>query len=164
MSKTIGEMEIDNSQDWQKKHLKSIFYTYKKSRNFERNYPLLEKFYFKSYSLSEFLLSQLFLWTAEFKAMPLILKASDLDVTGQKSELIANICRRLGATTYLSGIKGKDYLDMKYFEGINVEYQEEREEAKNTRHSDKEQCTLHLTADEDREREEGEVNMRNTNK
>jgi len=51
-----------------------------------------------------------------------LIRASDLNVTGSKSELLANICKEVGATKYISGPSGKDYLEMKYFEGIDVEF------------------------------------------
>ena len=51
-----------------------------------------------------------------------LVKASTLSATGTKSELLANICKELGATKYISGPTGKDYLEMKYFEGIEVEF------------------------------------------
>ena len=54
--------------------------------------------------------------------MPHLVKASTLSATGTKSELLANICKELDATKYISGPYGKDYLEMKYFEGIDVEF------------------------------------------
>jgi len=50
------------------------------------------------------------------------IRASDLNVHGSKSELLANICKELGATKYISGPSGEDYLEMKYFDGIEVEF------------------------------------------
>jgi len=51
-----------------------------------------------------------------------IVFASQLKVSGDKSELLANICKNLGATTYISGPSGKEYLDLKHFDNINVEF------------------------------------------
>lgn len=51
-----------------------------------------------------------------------IVYASELNVTGSKSELLANLVKSLDGTTYLSGPSGKDYLDTKYFNGIDIEY------------------------------------------
>ena len=50
---------------------------------------------------------------------------SELDVTGKSSEHLLNICKKLGATKYLSGPGGRDYLNEKIFEQnkIKVEYQ-----------------------------------------
>ena len=46
--------------------------------------------------------------------------SSDLYVDGSKSELLFNLCKKVGATTYLSGQGGLDYLDMEVFSGIKV--------------------------------------------
>ena len=48
--------------------------------------------------------------------------ASTLSVKGDKSELLANICKTTNATTYLSGPSGKDYLDTHFFDNIKIEY------------------------------------------
>jgi len=49
-----------------------------------------------------------------------------MNVTGKGSDLILDLCRNLGAKRYLSGISGKDYLNLDDFkkEGIRVEFQE----------------------------------------
>lgn len=48
--------------------------------------------------------------------------ASDLNVPGSKSELLSNLIREVGGTTYVSGPSGKDYLDLSYFNEIDVEF------------------------------------------
>ena len=53
---------------------------------------------------------------------PYIVYASDLNVSGAKSELLANLCKKLNATTYVSGPSGRDYLDKSYFNDIKIEY------------------------------------------
>ena len=49
-----------------------------------------------------------------------------MGVPGAKSELVLNLCRATGATTYLSGKLGRDYLDEGTFAaaGIAVSYQD----------------------------------------
>ena len=50
---------------------------------------------------------------------------SELDVSGQPTERLVKVCKKLGADTYISGIGGKTYLDEKLFEKnkIILEYQ-----------------------------------------
>lgn len=52
--------------------------------------------------------------------------ASELNVSGSKSELLANLVKKASVngkgTTYLSGPSGKDYLETKYFGGIDIKY------------------------------------------
>lgn len=51
-----------------------------------------------------------------------IVFSSSLAAQGSKSELLANILREVGAKKYVSGPSGRDYLDMTYFEGIEIEF------------------------------------------
>ncbi len=51
-----------------------------------------------------------------------IVFASDLKATGKKSELLANICKELNATEYISGPSGRDYLNIDLFENIKVSF------------------------------------------
>jgi hypothetical protein len=52
-----------------------------------------------------------------------IVRASDLPVTGARSDLVLGICQHLGATRYLSGKTGATYLDAGVFgrAGIEIE-------------------------------------------
>lgn len=52
--------------------------------------------------------------------------ASDLNVEGSKSELLANLVRAVGADHYISGPSGRDYLDMNFFNNIEVSFFEPR--------------------------------------
>ena len=46
--------------------------------------------------------------------------ASELNVSGSKSELLFNLCKEVNATTYLSGQGGLNYLDTSLFKDIDV--------------------------------------------
>ena len=46
---------------------------------------------------------------------PEYVRSSKLNVDGLKSTLILDICKEVGATVYIAGPSGKDYLDMKSF-------------------------------------------------
>jgi WbqC-like protein family len=53
-------------------------------------------------------------------------RASELSVSGARSELLLSICQSVGADRYLSGISGREYLDVARFEaaGVSVEFHE----------------------------------------
>lgn len=55
-----------------------------------------------------------------------IILASTLGVSGEKGDLIFNICKTIGTLRYVSGISGRDYLDLGKFyrQGIEVVIQE----------------------------------------
>jgi hypothetical protein len=53
-------------------------------------------------------------------------KASDLNVSGNKTDLLISICEAVGADTYLSGQGAKGYLEEEKFrsKGLDLRYQE----------------------------------------
>ncbi|MCX6183264.1 MAG: WbqC family protein [Bacteroidetes bacterium] len=121
----IAELEIDPAQKWAKKHLSSIQQAYSKAPYFKEIFPSLEAIYAKPFThlnevlkeMNNFLLSYLEINTK-------VLYSSEMKAEGAKSELVLNLCKEVGATTYLSGPFGRDYLDLPSFEqaGIKVEY------------------------------------------
>ena len=52
--------------------------------------------------------------------IPLV-RSSALGARTTKSQLVADLCREVGATHYLCGPGARDYLDMRCFEGLKVE-------------------------------------------
>jgi hypothetical protein len=60
-----------------------------------------------------------------FKLEVETIQASAMGVAGNKSALLVQLCRALGATTYLSGPSGVDYLEEALFHaaGIDVIYE-----------------------------------------
>ena len=125
-SKVINDVFIDNSQNWKSKHLKSIFYNYKKSPFFDELYPKLEILYKEEYNLfSELAYNHLLFWLDELKISTKVVKSSELYIDSKKSDLILDICKFFKADKYISGALGKDYLDEDKFNKSNIliEYQ-----------------------------------------
>ena len=52
-----------------------------------------------------------------------IIRASELAVQGAKTDLLIDICHKVGATKYISGRSGRDYLNLSKFD-IPVEFQD----------------------------------------
>lgn len=61
-----------------------------------------------------------------FGLFPTVLRSSDMGIDSTSSQRILDICRQTGATTYVSGVSGLDYLDLASFAdaGISIEHQE----------------------------------------
>jgi hypothetical protein len=49
------------------------------------------------------------------------LKSSQLKSTGRSSDLILNLCKEVGASRYISGSGGRQYLDLATFEAEGIE-------------------------------------------
>lgn len=129
---TLRETEIDYSQNWKAKHLKSIHANYKKAPYFDERYPLLEALYQPDHRLlADLCYEHLLFWLEQLGIEKTIVRSRDLPITSKKSQLILDICRHFGADGYLSGALGKDYLDEEAFSGagVKIEYQDYRHPA-----------------------------------
>ncbi len=49
-----------------------------------------------------------------------LIRASSLRVEGTRSELLASVCQQLGASQYLSGPSGRNYLDLRQFANRDI--------------------------------------------
>lgn len=126
-STTLNDLKIDESQRWQSKHLSTLRMSYSNAPLFGEIYPRLEPFYQRPwFRLSDLCWEMLLEFNKILGINTPIVRASEMPaVEGKKSDLILNLCRAVGATQYLSGSQGKDYLDMGSFlaAGIDVEFQ-----------------------------------------
>lgn len=124
---TIREVRIRNEDPWRRKHCQSLWQHYHSAPFFEKYFSGLQPLYDDSWDLvAEFNIA-IIRWVADaFGLSRQFVRSSELGATGKKSELLANICRELGATVYLSGISGRDYLEELHFAntGIAVHYQD----------------------------------------
>jgi hypothetical protein len=122
---TLMDLEIDNCKDWKSKHLRSIAQNYRKAPYFHGRFERLTQTYnFEDRLLTELCFRQLEFWLEQLQIPTRILRASKMNANGRKSELICNLCSEVGATTYLSGPLGRNYLDEDQFSvaGITVRY------------------------------------------
>lgn len=127
MSKRLLDVEIDSRRDWRKKHRRSIEMNYRRAANFERNIPKLETLYGgDEHLLADLCFNHLQFWLRELEIDTRVVRASTLHVEGRKSDLVLQLCKHLGATTYLSGPRGRDYLAQNDFaaSGVDVVFYE----------------------------------------
>ena len=116
-----SEIEINNSIDWQKKHLRSISLNYKKSPYFENYIPFFEDVYSRKWKFLGELNEYMLKWFLDELGIKVnFLNANDFKFQGEKSSLILNMCKELNASTYIFGTLGKDYANVHEFEKNNV--------------------------------------------
>lgn len=124
----INELKIDSTQFFHKKHYNAFLYNYKSSKYWGLHENFLNNIYIESPTndFLEIALKTLFYTLEQLEIKAKVISASELNPTGQKSELILDICKKVGATRYLSGTGAKDYMDDLLFkrENIDVSYQE----------------------------------------
>ena len=119
---------FNDNEIWRKKNLESIRHSYCKSPFFGSYWNGFRKKYEKDYkNIGDFNLSLINLLFKLLGIRKEIYLASQLNTgSKQKGDLIFEICKTLGATTYISGISGKEYLPEGVFKENNIEvfYQE----------------------------------------
>ena len=123
----IRDVRINQAEKWGKKHLKSIEQNYRKAPYFEAYGPKLFAVIEKGHEFLMDLNLELLSLLAEGLGIttPTVL-ASELGITGKKSERLLEILISLGATTFYEGASGKNYIDAALFadNNINLVYQE----------------------------------------
>ncbi len=113
----INEVGVNQTVDWQRKHLQALKTNYSKAPFFDTCYASFEEFYQKSYEMivdvnvaSIDLLAQLL--GLERK----LVLASSLPVETEDPTLrLVEICKNFGGDFYLSGRDGAKYLDVDMF-------------------------------------------------
>jgi hypothetical protein len=126
-STTLRQTAVDATQPWRTKHLKTIRMNYSRAPFFSARYPRLEELLSTDEThLAELCWRQLNFWLRELAIETRIVRASELPISGAKSDLALDLCRHFRASHYLSGALGRDYLVEEDFRaaGIDVEYQQ----------------------------------------
>ena len=125
--KNINEIEISNEIDWRARHWKALLYNYNKAPYFKKYSDFFEKLYKQDWTslanLDVYLIENIMDMLGLKKE---IKKSSLLKAEGRTTDLLVNICKILGADTYLSGSGGKGYMDLGKFkkQDIDVVFQE----------------------------------------
>lgn len=123
----INKVEIDEKNRWRRKIIGSIEVNYSKCPFFTEYWPELKEIFNKDYNrLIDLNMEIIRYFFRVFGMERKILFSSEFGLSSKKGELVFDICKTTGATTYISGISGKEYLDMARFAQaeIPVEFQE----------------------------------------
>lgn len=120
--KRVGEIRIVQS-GWQRKHLKSIQIAYQKAQYFSRYMGELESLLMEhsSGTLGELNLEMLRFFLRCLDIRTPIVKASDYQFKGAKSDLVLDMCVTLGADQYIFGAQGENYADIAKFRSRGIE-------------------------------------------
>ena len=123
----IREIKIDNKNNWRTKHLKSIKLNYSRAAFFDEYIGLFEGVLAQEWpELTELNIAIIKLLKNCLGIDTELLINSEMDIRSTRTQRLIDICKKLEADTYISGLGGKDYLEADLFEqnGINLEYQE----------------------------------------
>lgn len=119
----INEVRINNALNWETKHWRSIYLNYGKAPFFNTYGDFFEQLYAKKWGklvdLNETIIRYII---QELGVKVKIVKSSDFNPQGQKTDLLIDMCKRLGADTYLSGEGGHRYVDESKFRKQNLNH------------------------------------------
>jgi hypothetical protein len=119
---TVLETEIDNSQDWSRKHLRALELNYRRAPHFDEVFGLVAPLLSRRWKL---------LWELNLALVDALLgflgrraewvQASSLGVeTARGQELLIALCRKLESQLYLSGPLGRNYIEPERFRGAGL--------------------------------------------
>jgi len=117
----LNEVEINNEEKWKEKHYKSLLLNYKKSPHFSDYVSFFQKIYEKKWQkLIDLNIALIKYLAKELGFKTKLIRSSELNCQGEKTERLLNICRKLKTDVYLSGKFGKNYLDEEAFRKNNI--------------------------------------------
>lgn len=125
----IRDVKIDQSQDWQMKHFKTIENNYKKAPFFEEYKYILSEIYLNRQWTS---LSELNIFSTKLIAKALGINvnwftSSELGYDGSKDgERVVKLCKALKCDHFINGPSSKEFMNSQIFEKNNIilEYKE----------------------------------------
>ena len=117
----IKDVRTKDELGWKKKHLKTLEMNYKKGAYFEQIFPGYAEVLMKDYAnisdmniaINQFILDG-------FGINVSIVRTSDMEITTVREERILEICKKLGATEYLSGNGARAYQEEAHFEAVGL--------------------------------------------
>lgn len=121
----IASVRIHNDEDWRRAYWGTIECRYGKHPHFARYAAPLKAIIAAPYDrLIDFNMALIAFFREALGITTPMVRLGELAASGSKSELILSLCLAAGATRYLSGPTGREYLDEAAFAaaGIAVDY------------------------------------------
>jgi hypothetical protein len=121
----LDGIEIEEDGRWRTKHWATLEQNYRRAPHFAEFAPALAAIYAREWDKLVPLCDELTrTLLAAFDIRTPWRSSSKMQARSSKSELVLDLCREAGATRYLSGPFGRDYLDRAAFEraGIAIEF------------------------------------------
>lgn len=113
----INEVKINNTLNWRRKHLQALITNYHKAPFFDNFIDLFRQVYSKNWEylndLNVYLIRSI-LNSLTISQKPAVF-SSELHLSSDPTDRLIDICKNLGADTYLSGQDGINYLNQERF-------------------------------------------------
>lgn len=139
LDRTISDIEINNSEPWARKHWRSLQVAYAKAPYFSRYADFFEETYARRWERLVDLNAHMLRWFLDTLGIAVpVRSAAEWTFQGEKSDLVLDMCRQVGATTYIFGALGRDYADQETFaaSGVGLHFQDYHHPAYAQMHGD----------------------------
>lgn len=126
-TKRISEIEINNDDDWERKHWMYLYTNYKKAPYFNRYSDFFQSVYEEKWvHLIDLIMHTLNFFLEEMNVHTKIIKQSELHTIEKKEKLVMEICSKLNQDKFIFGTLGKNYVSKEMFneKGIKIYFQE----------------------------------------
>ncbi|MBW2516470.1 MAG: WbqC family protein [Deltaproteobacteria bacterium] len=119
----INEVKINNTTGWQKKHLQALVTNYSRAPFYKTYSAIFEETFAREWEIISELNIHLLAHLREalgINAKPTVI-SSDLKLREEPTDRLIDICKAMGADTYLAGQGGADYMDLERFENEGIQ-------------------------------------------
>jgi hypothetical protein len=122
LGQKIQDVQIDNKVDWRRKHWQTLRHSYGKARAYSEYEKELENLYAENWmqlnDINIHSTNQMLRW---LDIRTPTMRSSQMRARGSASELILNLCLEVGASRYVSGTGGMNYLNSAEFSKAGIE-------------------------------------------
>lgn len=122
----IKDVKIDWSKPWAKNHWKTLSFAYAKAPYFRSYAEVCEPFFQRHDKfLADFTIDFTIALARELGIQHTrFMRASELNTSGEKTDRLIDVLKKVGASHYISGPSARDYIELEKFEqaGITLEY------------------------------------------
>ena len=121
----IKDTMISNQTNWRNQHLNAIKFAYQKAPYYKRYEPFIKDLYKRKWEyladLDIYIMKDIL---EELDIKTKLIYDRDLEIRGEKNELLIDICHQLGADQYMSNKGSENYVEIEKFnkEKINHIY------------------------------------------
>lgn len=118
----LRDIEILEEERWAERHLRTIRSSYARAPYLPDHAPFLDELYAHPWTrLAPLARATTGYLLEAFGIDTPLVSSSDLAASSTKDELLVDICREVGATVYVSGPFGRDYIRPELFEQAGIE-------------------------------------------
>ncbi|MHC4662187.1 MAG: WbqC family protein [Planctomycetota bacterium] len=126
-TQAIRDVKINNALSWRRKHLKALEFNYRKAPYAEQNMEFFHELYSREFDYLIDLCIEIIRHGLSIFEIDVPVKVqSEIGASGKGTELVIDLCKKTGHTKYISGIHGRDYLDLDLCReaGVEIVFQE----------------------------------------